>query len=99
MIDQQACCIFEETGELIGYEVQMQSRSLTPELGVEIRASVEKAAKYYTTLGYSSFAPGNADAGDLSTIEEKSLDAYSKSGTRSINSLIKPGDVPNRGGL
>ena len=65
---------------------------------MEIRASVEKAAKYYTTLGYSSFAPGNADGG-LSTIEEKSLDAYSKSGTRSINSLIKPGDVPNRGGL
>ena len=98
LIDQQVCCIFEETGELIGCEVHMQSRAVTPELGVEIRASVEKAAKYYTTLGYSSFAPGNADGG-LSTIEEKSLGAYSKSGTRSISGLIKPGDVPNKGGL
>ena len=38
-----------------------------------------KAARYYATLGYASFAPGNADGG-LTTIEEKSLGAYAKSG-------------------
>lgn len=93
-----ATCIFEETGELIGCEDIMAARAATPELGREIRASVEKAARYYATLGYGSFAAGNADGG-LSTIEEKSLGAYMKSGQSRISGLIKPGDIPPRGGL
>lgn len=93
-----ATCIFEETGELIGCEAIMESRAATPELGRELRASVEKAARYYATLGYGSFAAGNADGG-LTTIEEKSLGAYMKSGQSPISGLIKPGDIPPRGGL
>jgi altronate dehydratase large subunit len=93
-----AACIFEETGELIGCEHIMAARALTPELGCEIEASVAKAARYYATLGYGSFAAGNAEGG-LSTIEEKSLGAYAKSGSSRIAGLIKPGDVPPRGGL
>jgi altronate hydrolase len=93
-----AACIFEETGELIGCEHIMAARAATPELGREIEASVEKAARYYATLGYGSFAAGNAEGG-LSTIEEKSLGAYAKSGSSRITGLIKPGDVPPRGGL
>jgi altronate hydrolase len=93
-----AACIFEETGELIGCEHIMAARAATPELGREIEASVAKAARYYETLGYGSFAAGNAEGG-LSTIEEKSLGAYAKSGSSRIAGLIKPGDVPPRGGL
>lgn len=93
-----AACIFEETGELIGCENIMAERAATPELAVELRASVEKAAKYYAALGYGSFASGNADGG-LSTIEEKSMGAYAKSGASPITGLIKPGDIPPRGGL
>ncbi len=93
-----AACIFEETGELIGCEHFMAQRAATPELGREIVASVAKAAGYYETLGHSSFAPGNAEGG-LTTIEEKSLGAYSKSGKSRISGLLKPGDVPPRGGL
>lgn len=90
--------IFEETGELIGCEPFMARRAVTESLGREIVASVEKAARYYSTLGHGSFAPGNADGG-LTTIEEKSLGAYAKSGNSPIRGLIKPGDVPPRGGL
>jgi altronate hydrolase len=93
-----AACIFEETGELIGCEAIMESRAATPALAAELRASVEKAARYYETLGYGSFASGNADGG-LTTIEEKSLGAYMKSGQSVISGLIKPGDIPPRGGL
>lgn len=93
-----AACIFEETGELIGCEHIMAARAATPELGNELRASVEKAARYYATLGYGSFAAGNA-AGGLSTIEEKSMGAYAKSGSSKISGLLKPGDIPPRGGL
>jgi altronate dehydratase large subunit len=93
-----AACIFEETGELIGCEDIMAARAATPELAEELRASVEKAARYYATLGYGSFAAGNADGG-LTTIEEKSLGAYMKSGQSRISGLIKPGDIPPKGGL
>ncbi len=98
LVAEGATCIFEETGELIGCERIMASRAITPELGRELEAAVDKAARYYTTLGYGSFAPGNADGG-LTTLEEKSLGAYSKSGDSPISGLIKPGDVPPSGGL
>ncbi len=98
LIDQGATTIFEETGELIGCEQLMAGRSKTEQLGREIIASVEKAARYYEAYGHGSFAPGNADGG-LTTIEEKSLGAYCKSGNSPISGLIKPGDVPPRGGL
>lgn len=98
LVQVGAACIFEETGELIGCENIMASRAATPELAVELRASVEKAARYYAELGYGSFASGNADGG-LSTIEEKSMGAYAKSGASPISGLIKPGDIPARGGL
>ena len=98
LIENGAACIFEETGELIGCERIMASRAITPELGVEIEACVDKAANYYRIMGYGSFAPGNAEGG-LTTLEEKSMGAYSKSGSSPISGLIKPGDVPPRGGL
>lgn len=98
LVEAGAACIFEETGELIGCEGIMADRAATPELGQEIRRAVDKAARYYATLGYGSFASGNADGG-LTTIEEKSLGAYMKSGQSRISGLIKPGDRPPRGGL
>jgi altronate hydrolase len=98
LIEAGAACIFEETGELIGCEEIMAGRAVTPELGDELRASVAKAARYYATLGYGSFAAGNADGG-LTTIEEKSMGAYSKSGASPVSGIVKPGDVPPAGGL
>jgi len=98
LVVEGATCIFEETGELIGCERIMSSRAVTPELGQAIEECVAKAERYYSALGYASFAPGNADGG-LTTIEEKSMGAYSKSGSSPINGIIKPGDVPPTGGL
>ncbi len=93
-----ATCIFEETGELIGCETIMADRAITPQLGLEIEACVAKAEHYYRVMGFGSFAPGNADGG-LTTLEEKSMGAYSKSGSSPISGLIKPGDIPPTGGL
>jgi altronate hydrolase len=98
LVERNATCVFEETGELIGMEHWMAERAATPELGEEIVSTVGKAAKYYAAMGYASFAPGNADGG-LTTIEEKSLGAYAKSGQSTITGIIKPGDVPMTGGL
>jgi altronate hydrolase len=93
-----ARCIFEETGELIGCEQIMASRAARPELAPELIRCVEKAARYYEALGHGSFAPGNAEGG-LTTQEEKSMGAYSKSGNSPIAGILKPGDVPPSRGL
>ena len=98
LVEQDATCIFEETGELIGMEHWMAQRAENPALGEEIIKTVAKAAKYYAAYGHASIGPGNADGG-LTTIEEKSLGAYAKSGQSKICGIIKPGDVPLRGGL
>ncbi|MCG7404106.1 MULTISPECIES: UxaA family hydrolase [Caballeronia] len=97
-IDQGASCIFEETGELVGCEFHMKRRAARAELGDAIVECVQKAARYYTTMGHGSFSVGNADGG-LTTQEEKSLGAYSKSGASPIVGIIKPGDIPPTGGL
>jgi altronate dehydratase large subunit len=95
---QQATAIFEETGELIGCEHIMAERAVTPELADQLVESVGKAAKYYATLGHGSFAVGNAEGG-LTTQEEKSMGAYSKSGSSKICGILKPGDLAPTGGL
>ena len=98
LVGEGASTIFEETGEMIGLEEVMSARAVTPELGKELKASVEKAAFYYKEMGHASFAPGNAEGG-LTTIEEKSIGAYCKSGDSPISGLLKPGDIPPHGGL
>ena len=98
LVANNGTAIFEETGEMIGLEGVMSQRAITPELSDELRKSVEKAARYYTIMGHGSFAPGNADGG-LTTIEEKSMGAYCKSGNSPISGLIKPGDIPPKSGL
>ena len=90
--------IFEETGELIGCETHMAARAVTSALGAQIEARVAKAATYYTAMGHGSFSPGNAEGG-LSTIEEKSLGAYAKSGTAAIHGVLTPGQHPPTPGL
>ena len=98
LVDAGARLMFEETCELIGCEAHMAGRAITPELGTEIIAAVRKADSYYRDLGHGSFGGGNIKHG-LSTIEEKSLGAYAKSGTRPISGLLKPGVLPPRAGL
>lgn len=98
LVDAGATAIFEETGELVGCELVMSSRAVTPELGEELVAAVTKAERYYSAMGHGSFAAGNAEGG-LTTIEEKSLGAYSKSGARPIAGIIKPAVAPPAPGL
>jgi len=98
LVADGAKTIFEETGELIGMEQLMAARATNPALGDELKRTVAKAASYYATLGYASFAPGNAEGG-LTTIEEKSLGAYAKSGQSTISGIVKPGIEPPGKGL
>ena len=98
MVADGGTAVFEESGELIGCEHHMASRAVTPELGAEIVARIEKAAAYYTAMGHGSFSPGNADGG-LTTLEEKSLGAYTKSGGGPIHGVVTPGQLLPAPGL
>lgn len=98
LITQNATCIFEETGELVGCEQIMAQRAESKDLADKLVSCVIKAEKYYTKMGYGSFAPGNAEGG-LTTQEEKSMGAYAKSGGSLINGIIKPGEEPHKKGL
>ncbi|HEX6143086.1 MAG TPA: UxaA family hydrolase [Geminicoccaceae bacterium] len=98
IIDAGGSAIFEELGELFGCEEHMAARAVTPGLGDEIRRAMAKATRHYAALDQSSFGGGNITGG-LSTIEEKSIGAYAKSGTRPIRGLLRPGTRPPRPGL
>jgi len=98
LITQNATCIFEETGELVSCEQIMAQRAESKDLADKLVSCVIKAEKYYTKMGYGSFAPGNAEGG-LTTQEEKSMGAYAKSGGSLINGIIKPGEEPHKKGL
>ncbi|WP_428939202.1 UxaA family hydrolase [Fontivita pretiosa] len=90
--------MFHETPELIGCEQFLARRATSPQLAEALVATVRKGAEYHRVLGHGSFSPGNADGG-LTTMEEKSLGAYSKSGSSPIVGMLKPGDIPTRPGL
>jgi altronate dehydratase large subunit len=98
VIEAGGVAIFEELGELFGCEDHMAARAITPELGQEIRKAMAKATRHYAALDQSSFGGGNITGG-LSTIEEKSIGAYAKSGTKPIVGMLKPGVPPLRSGL
>ena len=93
-----ATCLFEETGELIGCEHIMAERAETPDVAEKVIEAVAKAGRYSSAMGHGSFSPGNADGG-LTTIEEKSLGAYAKSGSSQIRGIVKPTQVPEGAGL
>jgi altronate hydrolase len=98
LISMGAKCIFEEPGELIGCEQMLAERAINPELADKLIKTILKADKYYKKMGCDSFSAGNA-VGGLTTIEEKSLGSYCKSGTSIISGLINPGQIPTEAGL
>lgn len=98
LVDAGATVIFEELGELFGCEEHMAARAARPELADELRAVMAKARRYHATLEHGSFGGGNITGG-LSTVEEKSLGAYTKSGSRPIQGLIRPAVRPTAPGL
>ena len=98
LLAEKAICMFEESGELIGCESHMMARAASPAVASDIDAAMSKARSYYTAMGYGSFSNGNA-VGGLTTLEEKSLGAYAKSGDGKISGVIRPTEKPTVPGL
>jgi altronate dehydratase large subunit len=91
LIDCGATVIVGETIEWLGAERSLARRGIRPEIETQILRAVEARERLATASGKSLTGnnPGEENIlGGLSTIEEKSLGAVVKSGTRPINRVI-----------
>jgi altronate hydrolase len=98
LVDAGGRAIFEETVEMIGLREHMLARAANAEAKQQLAAAYDKAERYCRAVRQWSVSPGNF-AGGLTTIEEKSLGAFAKSGTRPIQGVIRVAEAPRRPGL
>jgi altronate hydrolase len=97
LVDRGGSAVFEETVEMIGLRDVLRSRAATPEVALQLDRSYEKAERYCRSVRQYSVSPGNF-AGGLTTIEEKSMGAFAKSGSRPIQGVIEVSQrVPHPG--
>ncbi|QTL99258.1 galactonate dehydratase [Iocasia frigidifontis] len=92
MVDLGCTVVFGETTEFIGAEHILAKRAVSPEVGEKIYKIVNRMELRAKSLGCDMRkgqpTPGNI-AGGLSSIEEKSLGAIVKSGTRPIQGVME----------
>lgn len=98
LVDVGGTAIFEEIVEAIGLVNLLEQRAANEQARQEIRCTYEKALDYCKSVHQYSVSPGNF-AGGLSTIEEKSMGAVIKSGSRPIQGVIKVSVPAPRKGL
>ena len=91
LVDLGATVIFGETTEFIGGEHLLARRGVTKEVGDKILQIVDEMEARAKSLGCDMRkgqpTPGNIEGG-LSSIEEKSLGAIMKSGSRPIQGVL-----------
>lgn len=98
LVDAGGRAIFEETVEMIGLREVMLSRAASPAAREQLASAYDKAVNYCQQVRQYSVSPGNF-AGGLTTIEEKSMGAFAKSGSRPIQGVIKVSEQPPHAGL
>ncbi|MDR2503889.1 MAG: UxaA family hydrolase [Deltaproteobacteria bacterium] len=96
LVDAGATVIFGETTEFIGAEHILARRAVNPQVEKKIYAIVQTMEERARSLGCDMRkgqpTPGNM-AGGLSTIEEKSLGAIVKSGSRPIQGVMEYSEI------
>ena len=104
LIDEGGAVIISEPQEMIGAEGHLMGRAVSPEVAEEIRAMIERQVRRLEAMGIESryMSRGNIEGG-LTTIEEKSLGAVRKGGTRPIMGVLRNDwsglERPRGGGL
>ncbi len=91
IVDAGGAAIFSETAELIGAEHIVARRAATPEVAQKVLDAVARMDKRISDAGVdilgSEPTPGNIKGG-LTSIEEKSLGAIAKSGSRPLQDVL-----------
>ncbi|MBA7613904.1 (2R)-sulfolactate sulfo-lyase subunit beta [subsurface metagenome] len=102
LIDKGGTCIFGETTEFIGAEHVLSRRAVNHRVGSKIIDIVSRMEERATAIGDDlrggQLTRGNV-AGGLSTIEEKSLGAISKGGSKPIKDVYQYGERVEGKGL
>lgn len=98
LIDLGGTAVFEEIVEAGGLDRLLTGRAANEKARQEIQYTYDKALEYCRRVRQYSVSPGNF-AGGLSTIEEKSMGAVIKSGTKPIQGVIKVSVSPPSPGL
>lgn len=97
VIDNGGTCIFGETTEFIGAEHILARRAATPQVANRIMDIVRRMENRAMAVGFDMRGgqptSGNI-AGGLTTIEEKSLGAIVKGGTKPIQGVCEYGERP-----
>lgn len=98
LVDLGGTAIFEEIVEAIGLRDVLVGRGRDERAKEDLGATYDKALEYCRSVRQYSVSPGNF-AGGLTTIEEKSMGAVVKSGTRPIEGVLKVAMRPPSPGL
>jgi len=98
LVDAGGTALFEEIVEAVGLDRFLTERAADEAARGELQATYDKALAYCKSVRQYSVSPGNF-AGGLSTIEEKSMGALIKSGSRPIQGVVKVSEAPPRPGL
>ena len=104
LIEEGGTVIFSEPQEMIGTQHILARRAVSEEAARDIHEMIERQEKRLASMGVDSryMSKGNIDGG-LTTIEEKSLGAIRKGGTKPIQGVLwntwERFDVPTRPGL
>jgi altronate dehydratase large subunit len=98
LVDAGGIAVFEETVEMIGLRHIIMARAASPSVAENLCHSYNKAEAYCKAVRQYSISPGNF-VGGLTTIEEKSMGAFAKSGKRPIQGVVRVSEQPTGPGL
>lgn len=104
LIDEGGTVIFSEPQEMIGTQHILARRAVNKQVAADIYKMIDQDEERLKAIGVDSrwMSAGNIDGG-LTTIEEKSLGAIRKGGTRLIQGVLQNNwerfDRPTRPGL
>lgn len=98
LVDAGGTAVFEETVEMIGLRSVLMARAASAAVAEKLAHTYDKAEAYCKAVRQYSISPGNF-AGGLTTIEEKSMGAFAKSGDRPIQGVIRVSEAPQSPGL
>ncbi|MFG1424562.1 UxaA family hydrolase [Roseixanthobacter glucoisosaccharinicivorans] len=102
MVDAGARLVFSEPVELLGGEAALDARAASPDVARQVRETILKyeriAEAAHVNLNAVNPAPDNIKGG-LTTIEEKSLGAMCKSGSRPLRGVLAYGAAAPAPGL
>ena len=102
LIDAGGTALFSETLELIGAEQTLVQRAMTPEVAQRLLQLIAKWEARAASIGEDirtiNPIPENIAAG-ITTLEEKSLGAVEKTGTRELSGVLDYCERPGEPGL